>query len=219
MLRAQSSQATSGRQRQDSRHGSVASDRPGSCDRDVDLVTFDNYGADVVPNSGASPGASRGETAFTFEANHAPSDRLRAWKRWSNRQFAYPVARWCADGARWPRGQSEGPTTTSRRRDAGGGRVGCFAAGVRVGTETIRIPQQSDLDSVPDRGDGLGSTGCLQSSRAKIKLLVNEEQPPNNYQVGWNGTDDYGREAGSGVYFYELQTSKRSTTGRMVLVK
>ena len=53
----------------------------------------------------------------------------------------------------------------------------------------------------------------------KIKLLVNEEQPPNNYQVGWDGRDDYGREAGSGVYFYELQTSKRSSTGRMVLVK
>ena len=53
----------------------------------------------------------------------------------------------------------------------------------------------------------------------KIKLLVNEKQPPNNYQVRWDGTDDYGREAGSGVYFYELKTSKRSSTGRMVMVK
>ena len=53
----------------------------------------------------------------------------------------------------------------------------------------------------------------------KIKLLVNEEQAPNIYQVGWDGRDDYGRDAGSGVYFYELQTSRRSSTGRMVLLK
>jgi len=53
----------------------------------------------------------------------------------------------------------------------------------------------------------------------KIRLLVDEVQLPASYLVSWDGTDADGRRTGSGVYFYELRTNKRSATGRMVMVK
>jgi M6 family metalloprotease-like protein len=53
----------------------------------------------------------------------------------------------------------------------------------------------------------------------KIRQLVDEEQSPDKYLVSWDGTGAGGSRMGSGVYFYELRTSKRSATGRMLMVK
>jgi len=44
-------------------------------------------------------------------------------------------------------------------------------------------------------------------------------KPAGSHQVIWNGTDDTGRDVASGVYVYRLQTSDRSISRKMVLMR
>jgi hypothetical protein len=49
--------------------------------------------------------------------------------------------------------------------------------------------------------------------------LVNEEKEAGDNYLVWNGRDNYGREASSGIYFYRVQAGKNFATGKMVLQK
>jgi len=42
---------------------------------------------------------------------------------------------------------------------------------------------------------------------------------PGPYRARWDGPDGRGQPAGSGLYLYRLQTSERSFTRKMVLLK
>ena len=53
----------------------------------------------------------------------------------------------------------------------------------------------------------------------RIRRLVNEAMFAGEHRVVWSGVDDYGREVGSGVYFYRLTTAEGALTRRMVLVR
>ncbi len=53
----------------------------------------------------------------------------------------------------------------------------------------------------------------------RVKTLVNERQNPGVYHVNWNGEDDRGRQASSGVYFYQLQVNGESRINKMVLLR
>jgi hypothetical protein len=53
----------------------------------------------------------------------------------------------------------------------------------------------------------------------KVKTLVNKKEEAGGYKVLWDGTDDLGRKAGSGVYFYQLKASKFVETKRMILLR
>ena len=50
-------------------------------------------------------------------------------------------------------------------------------------------------------------------------LLHGEPGRAGRNEVKWNGTDDRGRQAASGVYLYRLETERNSVTDRMVLLK
>jgi len=52
-----------------------------------------------------------------------------------------------------------------------------------------------------------------------VRSLVNQEQDPGRYSVTWDGTNEKGRQASAGVYFYHLQTSGQNLTKKMVLVR
>ncbi len=52
-----------------------------------------------------------------------------------------------------------------------------------------------------------------------VKTLVDGYQQAGERHAVWNGTDDSGREVGSGVYFYKLATENHQDVRRMVLVK
>ncbi len=52
-----------------------------------------------------------------------------------------------------------------------------------------------------------------------IKTLVDEIQMPGTYTVTWDGTDRWGREVASGVYFYRLVRGEDSEAKKMVLLK
>ena len=53
----------------------------------------------------------------------------------------------------------------------------------------------------------------------EVKILTNEYQSVGQYHVVWDGTDDTGKPANSGLYFYKLQTFDFIQTKKMVFLK
>lgn len=56
-------------------------------------------------------------------------------------------------------------------------------------------------------------------SGRKVRTLVQGEIGAGSHRIEWDGTDADGREVGSGVYFYRLETPQFQTTRKMVLLK
>ncbi|MDO9391719.1 MAG: FlgD immunoglobulin-like domain containing protein [bacterium] len=52
-----------------------------------------------------------------------------------------------------------------------------------------------------------------------VKTLANEKQSPGKYQLTWDGTDNQGKRAAAGVYFYSLQTAEGRLSKKLILVK
>jgi hypothetical protein len=53
----------------------------------------------------------------------------------------------------------------------------------------------------------------------KVRTLVNEHQPADSFRIVWDGKNDQGEIASSGIYFYRLEVDGVSQTKRMVLLK
>jgi hypothetical protein len=53
----------------------------------------------------------------------------------------------------------------------------------------------------------------------KIRTLVKYNQSPGEYSETWAGRDDYGSEAGSGVYLYRLVIDNKSYRGSILKIK
>lgn len=52
-----------------------------------------------------------------------------------------------------------------------------------------------------------------------VELVQESGQAPGRYQVVWDGLDETGRPAPSGVYFYRFESNRYKETRRMVLVR
>ena len=52
-----------------------------------------------------------------------------------------------------------------------------------------------------------------------VRMLVNEEQSAGSYSVSWNGLNERGLPAATGIYFYKLQAGAFSETRKMILMK
>jgi len=52
-----------------------------------------------------------------------------------------------------------------------------------------------------------------------VRALVNENKPAGNYSVVWDGTDDYGKNVSSGLYFYKLQAGAFGAIQKMILFR
>jgi hypothetical protein len=53
----------------------------------------------------------------------------------------------------------------------------------------------------------------------KVRRLVDGRYPPADHTVSWNGTDDKGKQAGSGVFFYRMIAGDIISTRKMLLLK
>jgi len=53
----------------------------------------------------------------------------------------------------------------------------------------------------------------------KVRHLVKSHIVPGNHTAVWNGTDDYGSNVSSGLYFYRLQASDTVLTRKLILMK
>jgi hypothetical protein len=54
---------------------------------------------------------------------------------------------------------------------------------------------------------------------ALVRTLVNDDRPAGAYTVQWNGRNDAGDPASSGVYFYRIEASGFSDVRKMTLLK
>ncbi|MDD2331875.1 MAG: FlgD immunoglobulin-like domain containing protein, partial [Candidatus Cloacimonetes bacterium] len=53
----------------------------------------------------------------------------------------------------------------------------------------------------------------------KVKTLVNENLPRGNFETSWDGTDQAGRKAASGIYLYRLQSDGHIQSRKMIMMK
>ncbi len=53
----------------------------------------------------------------------------------------------------------------------------------------------------------------------QVTELTNGQMQPGSYTMTWNGTDQIGNAASSGMYFYRLTAGEVSKTGKMILMK
>ena len=53
----------------------------------------------------------------------------------------------------------------------------------------------------------------------KVKSLVNEYRHAGDHSIIWNGTDENGKDVGSGVYFYRMKAEGYVSTKKMVMMK
>jgi predicted lipoprotein with Yx(FWY)xxD motif len=54
---------------------------------------------------------------------------------------------------------------------------------------------------------------------ARVAGLVSSEQPSGYHSVQWKGTDAWGNQVASGVYFYRLTAGKKTISRKMVLLQ
>lgn len=52
-----------------------------------------------------------------------------------------------------------------------------------------------------------------------VRTLQNGHQSTGNYSVKWNGINDSGTQAASGIYYYSLKTGSAFETKKMILLK
>ena len=52
-----------------------------------------------------------------------------------------------------------------------------------------------------------------------VRILVDEEKIPGNYQAVWDGKDEKDKEVSSGIYFFQLEAEDYQKTKKMTLVK
>jgi hypothetical protein len=52
-----------------------------------------------------------------------------------------------------------------------------------------------------------------------VKELVNDNKKSGYYTIKWHGTDNLGRQAASGIYFYRINAGKFNLTRKMVLIR
>ncbi|NMC43701.1 MAG: hypothetical protein GYA46_07270, partial [candidate division Zixibacteria bacterium] len=52
-----------------------------------------------------------------------------------------------------------------------------------------------------------------------VRTLVHGPKEAGSYRITWDGTDDAGRPAATGVYFYRLQADSAVRARKMLLLK
>jgi len=52
-----------------------------------------------------------------------------------------------------------------------------------------------------------------------VRTLVNDYQQKGRHEAVWNGRDDMGRDAGSGIFFYRMKSGSYTNTKKMILMK
>ena len=52
-----------------------------------------------------------------------------------------------------------------------------------------------------------------------VRNIIDETKPAGRYQIQWNGTNQLGRQVGTGVYFYKVRIGEQEASKKMLLLK
>ena len=53
----------------------------------------------------------------------------------------------------------------------------------------------------------------------EIRILVKNVCPAGTFKISWDGTDNFGRSVGGGIYFYQLEGADFLQTRKMSLAR
>ncbi|MBN1996683.1 cellulase family glycosylhydrolase [candidate division KSB1 bacterium] len=67
--------------------------------------------------------------------------------------------------------------------------------------------------------DGFVDLAVYNVRGRKIRSLVHSRQQAGEHSIEWDGVDDDGRQVGSGIYFYKIQTDGFEKTRKMIYVR
>lgn len=59
----------------------------------------------------------------------------------------------------------------------------------------------------------------FDTSGRLISVLVDDQEQAGYHQITWNGTNRYGTEVGSGIYYIKMQAEKQIVTRKVMLIK
>jgi flagellar hook assembly protein FlgD len=107
-----------------------------------------------------------------------------------------------------------------------------FAARLLPDGATIEIPSSASIGLAapnPTRSETLLEFGLPAPGYARIRVfdlagrlvrrLLDEPRPAGIQGVTWDGTDDQGRRAASGVYFVDIQAGEATRRLKITLVR
>jgi len=73
---------------------------------------------------------------------------------------------------------------------------------------------------VPEGGGAMPLSLVVFDIRGQlVRTLVSGPREPGNHTVYWEGEDESGRKAPSGIYFYRMRVDGKAFTRKMVLIK
>lgn len=78
------------------------------------------------------------------------------------------------------------------------------------------------FDIPEDASSGEGSQVLLQVFNIRgqlVRILVDDVMAPGSYAVHWDGSNDQGERAGSGIFLYRIQAGNFHATKKMVILK
>jgi len=78
-------------------------------------------------------------------------------------------------------------------------------------------PETAIEYSIPS--EGKVSINIYNIKGQRVKRLLDADQTAGLHKVIWNGCDESGRKAASGLYFYELKYNEQSIREKMMLIK
>ncbi len=67
--------------------------------------------------------------------------------------------------------------------------------------------------------DGHVELGVYDLSGRRVRTLISSFRTAGDHQISWDGKDDNGSQAPSGMYFYKLNTGGKTISRKMTLVK
>lgn len=70
-----------------------------------------------------------------------------------------------------------------------------------------------------NKENGMVKLNIFNVRGQKVRSLVNSQMAAGTHTINWNGTDDNGNVVASGVYMYNLECGRYTSTKKMILMK
>jgi hypothetical protein len=66
---------------------------------------------------------------------------------------------------------------------------------------------------------GMVNLNIYDLNGCRLITLLSADKPAGNHELRWNGRDESGNQAASGIYYYELIAAGKTLAGKMLLIR